>query len=241
MHLGLTDYRACWDLQHRLADLRRAVGIPDILLLTEHRHVYTMGRSGNPHHLLAGERELRERGIAFCETDRGGDITYHGQGQIVGYPILDLRGYYLDLHRYLRDLEEVVIRTLSGYGVHAGRLEGHTGVWVGGEKICAIGIKTSRWVTMHGFALNVSPDLSYFDRIIPCGIFDRGVTSLKELRGSAPGCHEVALRVRDQFAEIFSCETKELSIVELASFLSGTQQELTPDRAVAVAPEHGLP
>ena len=203
--------------------------IPDILILTEHRHVYTIGRSGDPHHLLAGERELRERGIAFYANDRGGDVTYHGEGQLVGYPILDLHGHYLDLHRYLRDIEEVVIRTLARFGVDAGRLDGYTGVWVGGEKICAIGIKSSRWVTMHGFALNVSPDLSFFDRIIPCGIFERGVTSLRDHMGPATDRKEVARVLISEFAHVFSAEVTEITVRDLESTYCTALPPLVPE------------
>lgn len=207
-YLGRTDYRECWSLQQRLCDGRRADLIDDTLLLTEHDHVYTIGRSGNEHHLLASREELEQRNIAVVLNDRGGDITYHGPGQLVGYPILDLHRYYLDLHRYLRDLEEVVVRTLAGYNVAADRLPGYTGVWVGGEKICAIGIKSHEWVTMHGFALNVTTDLRQFDRIIPCGIFERGVTSLKEVLGRDVPLEDVATRLVEQFARVFGCSVE---------------------------------
>jgi len=207
--LGRTAYRPCWALQQRLCDGRRAGRIGDTLLLTEHDPVYTIGKSGNPLHLLAGEEELRRRNIELVQTDRGGDITYHGPGQLVGYPILDLDGYGLDLHRYLRNLEDVVIRTLAEYGVEGGRVPGYTGVWVGGEKICAIGIRTCHRVTMHGFALNVTTDLRAFDRIIPCGIFERGVTSMEEVLRVRVPWEDVGRRLVGCFGEVFGCAVEE--------------------------------
>jgi lipoyl(octanoyl) transferase len=214
-YLGRTDYHACWSLQQQLCDGRRAGLIGDALLLTEHDHVYTIGRSGTEHHLLASREELEQRNIAVVMNDRGGDITYHGPGQLVGYPILDLHSYYLDLHRYLRDLEEVVVRTLAEFGVAADRLAGYTGVWVGGEKICAIGIKSDHWVTMHGFALNVTTDMRPFDRIIPCGIFERGVTSMKEILGRDVPMEDVAGRLVVQFARIFGCSVEAVDPVQM--------------------------
>lgn len=201
--LGRTDYKACWDLQRNLLEQRAADEVGDLLLLTEHEHVYTIGKSGDDNHLLANEEELKSKGIAVYHNDRGGDITYHGPGQLVGYPILDLNNYYLDLHRYLRDLEEVVIRMLSTYGVQGSRDTDYTGVWVGKDKICAIGVKTSRWVTMHGFALNVNTDLSFFGRIIPCGIFEKGVTSVSQVLGHPVALDEVAERVVNEFGRVF--------------------------------------
>jgi lipoyl(octanoyl) transferase len=206
VHLGRTEYRSCWTVQQRLFELRSAGRIPDTLLLTEHDHVYTIGKTGNENHLLADASELASRGVAVVYSDRGGDITYHGPGQLVGYPILDLMSYYCDLHRYLRDLEEVVIRTLALDGVCARRLAGYTGVWVGKEKICAIGVKSSRWVTMHGFALNVSTDLSFFERIIPCGIFEHGVTSMDVVLGRPVSRDEIASRLVGEFGEVFEAE-----------------------------------
>jgi lipoyl(octanoyl) transferase len=208
--LGRTNYRDCWTLQQDLLRHRQEQLIPDTLLLTEHDHVYTIGRSGSDLHLLAEADERMALGVDVVQCDRGGDITYHGPGQIVGYPILDLTDYYLDLHRYLRDLEEVVIRTLAPYGVRAGRHADYTGVWVGDEKICAIGVKTDRWVTMHGFALNVNTDLSYFNRIIPCGIVEKGVTSLREIIGSEIAVPEMMRAVAGHFADVFGVVIDEL-------------------------------
>jgi len=228
VNLGCTDYKSCWDLQRRLLELRRMHQIPDVLLLTEHNHVYTIGKSGDDKHLLATQAELREEGIEVYHNDRGGDITYHGPGQLVGYPILDLHDYYLDLHRYLRDLEEVIIRTLATYGIVGSRVPGYTGVWVGKNKICAIGVKTSRWVTMHGFALNANTDLSFFDRIIPCGIFERGVTSVQQLLGQSVEMSEAAKRIVGEFASVFGADIRELRV-------RGFMQSLIPEETIALA------
>ncbi len=206
INLGRTDYKECWDLQRKLFEQRAAGEVGDLLLLTEHDHVYTIGKGGDDNHLLANEEELRSKGVAVYHNDRGGDVTYHGHGQLVGYPILDLNNYYLDLHRYLRDIEEVIIRTLAGYEVKASRDSDYTGVWVGNDKICAIGVKTGRWITMHGFAFNINTDLSFFGRIIPCGIFEKGVTSLKQILGREVELSEVAARVVKEFGEVFGAE-----------------------------------
>jgi lipoyl(octanoyl) transferase len=203
MRTGRTPYEACWALQRSLAARRASGEIPDTLVLTEHDHVYTLGSGSDDNHLLAGAEELRQRGIAVVWNDRGGDVTYHGPGQLVGYPIIDLRGHYLDLHRYLRDLEEVIILALVFFGLKGERVSGYTGVWVGGEKICAIGIKSSRWITMHGFALNVNTDLSFFDRIIPCGIFEKGVTSMAALLGRELPMPDVEKAVIGAFSSVF--------------------------------------
>lgn len=190
-HMGRTPYAAAWDLQKevqaRLISAKRQDPpdpIPHVMLLVEHPHVYTLGKSGDAHNLLLSEARLAEVGATFHHIDRGGDITYHGPGQLVGYPILDLDRFFTDLGRYLRALEEMVIRTCADYGVAAGRVDGRTGTWVGPDerglerKICAMGVRCSRWVTMHGFAFNLNTDLDYFGHIVPCGIIDRGVTSL---------------------------------------------------------------
>ncbi|HEX9006425.1 MAG TPA: lipoyl(octanoyl) transferase LipB [Bacteroidota bacterium] len=200
--LGRTEYRRCWALQQRLCELRRAGSVPDTLLLTEHDPVFTIGRTGDPRHVLAEAEELRRRGIELVACDRGGDVTYHGPGQLVAYPILDLHGFYLDLHRYLRALEGSVITLLSRYGIRADRHPSYTGVWVGDEKICAIGIRSSRWITMHGLALNVNTDLTPFDRIIPCGIFEKGVTSMERLLGRPLPLEAIGA----EFAQVFASE-----------------------------------
>jgi lipoate-protein ligase B len=201
--LGRTRYADAWDLQKRTFELRLRGAIPDILLLNEHEPVYTFGRNSDPNHLLANEEELAKKGIDVCAIDRGGDVTYHGPGQIVGYPIFDLTGYHRDVDRYLRDLEEVLIGTLALYGIAARREAGLTGVWAGGEKIAAIGVRLSRWVTMHGFALNVNTDLSPFERIIPCGIFNRGVTSMERQLGRSVPLAEVSGRIVEQVGRVF--------------------------------------
>ncbi len=213
--LGRTQYDACWRLQHALVELRREGTLRDCLLLTEHDHVYTIGTTGSDLHMLASETELKEKGAVLVHTDRGGDITYHGPGQLVGYPILNLLESSADLHRYLRDLEEVVIRAIAGYGIRGERLAGYTGVWVHGEKLCAIGVRASRWITMHGFALNVNTDLSYFSRIIPCGIFERGVTSLSDLLGRAIPLEEVSRSIEQEFAGVFGLDFSPLDRTDL--------------------------
>lgn len=193
VRLGRTSYRACWELQRDLQKRRAAREIDDVLLLTEHDPVITLGTTANQLHLLASTTTLAREGIDVVATDRGGDITFHGPGQLVGYPILDLTQHRTDLHWYLRRLEAVVIAMLGSWGVRASRLDGLTGVWTGDEKICAIGINVRKWVTCHGFALNVNTDLSSFRHIVPCGISDRGVTSLSTLIG-----HAVDLRTAEE-------------------------------------------
>ncbi len=212
IEIGTTEYAYAWDLQKALHKARLEGAIPDTILFTEHRHTYTIGKSGGDDHLLDSDEELRRKNVALFKIDRGGDITYHGPGQIVCYPIIDLNNYYLDVHRYLRDLEEVVIRTLRHYSIEAYREPDYTGVWVGGEKICAIGVKISRWVTMHGFAFNVNTDLSYFGRIIPCGIFHKGVTSLSQVLGKPVEMSEVKNMIIGEFAGVFQTE------IETANF-----------------------
>jgi len=192
-------------LQRALVEDRRAGRIGDVLLLVEHPHVLTLGvrGDGGRSHILITDQALAARGIDVLETGRGGDVTYHGPGQIVGYPIIDLKPDRQDVHRYVRDLEEVLIRTSADYGVSAGRVEGLTGVWVGPEKLAAIGVRIARWVTSHGFAFNVTTDLEYFSLIVPCGIADRGVTSLDRLLGRAVDRREVEDRIVSRFCDVF--------------------------------------
>lgn len=209
MNLGLTDYESTWKLQRRLFDLRVAGKGTDVLLLNEHNHVYTLGKGSDDNHLLAREEDLRKCGAEVFHIDRGGDITYHGPGQLVGYPILKLDEYYRDVHRYLREIEEVIIRTLGDFNIAAHRDKDFTGVWVGGDKIAAIGVKVSHWVTMHGFAFNVNTDLSYFDRIIPCGIFHKGVTSMERILARQIPIEDVASRIVHHFVHVFGCEIAE--------------------------------
>lgn len=202
--LGLVAYDQALALQRQLVEERRAEAIPDLLLLVEHPPVLTLGvrGDGGRSHILATPEALAESGIEVFETGRGGDITYHGPGQIVGYPIINLKPDRCDVHRYVRDLEEVLIRVSADYGISAKRIEGLTGVWVGEEKLAAIGVRISRWITSHGFALNHATNLSHFDLIVPCGIADRGVTSLAKL-GCSAGRFEVEERIAHHFGEVF--------------------------------------
>ena len=200
--LGQVPYDDAWTLQNRVADQRRAGLVPDTLILLEHPHTYTIGRSGTRDHVFLNESELAARGITCLDVDRGGDVTYHGPGQLVGYPILDL-GPKPDVGLYLRNLEACIIDVLSDFGITAGRLSGYTGVWIGDRKIAAIGIKVSQGVTTHGFALNVSTDLSLFTHILACGIPDKGVTSMALELGAAPAMSAVEEAVIARFSERF--------------------------------------
>ncbi len=222
--LGLIDYQKAWDYQESLLQKNvqiklAASRVADNLLTTshyllfcEHPPVYTLGKSGHMENLLINEQQLKEKAVSFVPSNRGGDITFHGPGQVVGYPILDLELFFTDLGRYLRSLEEVVIRTVAEYGIIAGRSKGETGVWIAPEqpkdarKICAMGVRCSRWITMHGFALNVNTDLDYFNDIIPCGITDKKVTSLQQELGRQVPLEEVKAALRKHFAEVFEAE-----------------------------------
>src|SRR5688572_6026721 len=233
--LGLTDYQSAWDYQenllqenvrkkslvfsqesgageHGLMTNDSRLTTEHYLLFTEHFPVYTLGKSGNKENVLLADDELREKGIAFFHTNRGGDITFHGPGQIVGYPILDLEKFETDIGKYLRNLEEVIILALAGYGIKADRSAGETGVWIdpgvpGRErKICAIGVRCSRWITMHGFAFNVNTDLAYFNYIIPCGINNKQVTSLQKELGRKADMQEVKERIKQNFEKVFDAE-----------------------------------
>jgi lipoyl(octanoyl) transferase len=198
------DYGAALELQQRLVAQRKQGLIADQLLLLEHPHVITLGRNGHMENLLAGDDVLRRAGIAFYPTDRGGDVTYHGPGQLVGYPILDLREWSRDVGAYVRALEQAIIDTLADFGIAAGRIPKLTGVWVGEQKIAAIGVHISRWVTSHGFALNVTTDLSYFQYIVPCGL-TKPVTSMARL-GAAADLQEVSRSLAAHFGHVFDCE-----------------------------------
>ena len=203
--LGLVPYAEGLAIQRALVEERQQNRVDDVLLLLEHPHVLTLGvrGDGGRSHILASLEELAERGIDIHETGRGGDITYHGPGQIVGYPILDLKPDRCDVHRYVRDLEEVLIRTAADYGITAQRVPGLTGAWVGGEKLAAIGVRIARWVTSHGFALNVNTDLDCFKLILPCGLADRGVTSLERLLGRPVARDEVVGRLVWHLCDVF--------------------------------------
>ncbi|WP_314240491.1 lipoyl(octanoyl) transferase LipB [Capnocytophaga leadbetteri] len=224
--LGHKDYKETWNYQESLfeeiVELKRKnraenteVPTPNYFLFVEHPHVYTLGKSGHIENLLIDEAALAKKGASFYKINRGGDITYHGPGQIVGYPIIDLENFFTDIHKYLRSLEEVIIRTLADYGIKGERSEGETGVWLDvgtpfARKICAMGVRASRWVTMHGFALNVNTDLGYFDNIIPCGIRGKAVTSLNvELSKEKIDTEEVKRYILKHFEEIFEVTIKQ--------------------------------
>ncbi|HLW20528.1 MAG TPA: lipoyl(octanoyl) transferase LipB [Cyclobacteriaceae bacterium] len=223
--LGVKDYKEAWDYQEELFAQSVAMKIANrnsppekqtatnnYLLFVEHPHVYTLGKSGQASHLLLNEEGLKTKNANFYRINRGGDITYHGPGQLVGYPILDLENFFTDIHKYLRLLEEAVILTLAEYGIEAGRIEGLTGVWLDHigqnrpRKICALGVKTSRWITMHGFAFNVNSDIDYFGNIVPCGITDKAVTSLHLELGRPVDEEEVKEKVKRHIAELFEME-----------------------------------
>jgi lipoyl(octanoyl) transferase len=203
---GQLAYQEALELQHERVAQRKAGEIPDTLLLLEHPHVYTLGRNARREHLLVSTEYLRKLGAEIFETDRGGDITYHGPGQLVGYPIFDLTQHRRDISWYMRSLEEVFIGVAADFGVLAGRQAGAAGVWVGNDKLLAMGVHVSRWVTSHGFALNVSTDLGYFDHIVPCGLRGKGVTSLEKLLGHPVAMSNVIEHVVGQFRQEFGFE-----------------------------------
>ncbi len=223
--LGKLDYQEAWDFQesvfaktvsrkieNRNLPRDQQESTDNFVFFVEHPHVYTLGKSGKEENLLLDKFGLEERDAKYYKINRGGDITYHGPGQLVGYPILDLDNFFTDIHKYLRFLEEAIIRTLSEYQIHSGRIDGLTGVWIdhieqkNPRKICALGVKSSRWVTMHGFAFNVNPDLNYFGHIIPCGIDDKAVTSLSKELGRNIDLREVKEKVKKHLADLFEME-----------------------------------
>jgi lipoate-protein ligase B len=212
LSLPRTPYVEAWRLQHRLLAARQAGGVPDTLVLVEHPHVYTLGRKAVPEHLLFSPAELAERSVESYWVDRGGDITYHGPGQTVGYLICDLRERGLDAHGYLRAAEEVLLGALDAYGIAGRRDPEYTGVWVGDEKVAAIGVRVSRGVSMHGFALNVDPDLAMFSGIVPCGIRDRGVTSLRTLLGAAPDAEDVRAVLATAVQRVFGGQARRVTL-----------------------------
>jgi len=201
--LGLVDYQETWELQLRLVRERAQGHIPDQLLLLEHPHVFTLGRRGRTANVLSSDQDIVAAGAQLIHSDRGGDVTYHGPGQLVGYPILYLEESERDVPRYVRRLEEAIVRTLAGFGIAAGREPGFPGVWVREEKVCAVGVKISEWVTLHGFALNVSTDMSMWRHIVPCGIAGKGVTSMERLLPSAPSTNAVGERFVERFGDVF--------------------------------------
>src|SRR5258708_40134363 len=226
--LGLMGYAEAYALQKRVVAARKAGAIENMLLLCHHPHVITLGRSGKRENLLASEQVLRQKGVEFHATDRGGDITYHGPGQIVGYPILDLGAIRRDVVWYVRTLEEAMIRATAEFGIAAARVSGKTGIWVrvgnSEEKLAAIGVHISRWVTSHGFAYNVSTDLRNFELIVPCGIADRKATSLEKLLGRRIEVEEVAPRIAKHLGEMLGREMKEISKEELLEKLEHAEQ-----------------
>lgn len=222
--LGVLDYKECWDYQEKLFHNTIEQKIsnrnlpPDAqtptknhLLFVEHPHVFTLGKSGNESNLLVNEEQLEEKNAQYYKINRGGDITYHGPGQLVGYPILDLDNFFTDIHQYLRLLEETIILTLKDYGINAERSSGETGVWLDTDnplkarKICAMGVRCSRWVTMHGFGFNVNADLNYFENIIPCGIQNKSVTSMEKELGYKVDINQVKQKIKTYFSDLFEC------------------------------------
>jgi lipoyl(octanoyl) transferase len=210
--LGLVTYSDGLRLQEQAVKNIRAGDGPEQLLLLEHPHVFTLGRGADGGNILAGREQLQAHSIEVHETGRGGDVTYHGPGQMVGYPIINLKPDRCDVHRYVRDVEEVLIKTIADFGVTGERIKGLTGVWVGNEKVAAIGVRIARWITSHGFALNVNTDLSYFQMIVPCGITDKGVTSLSRLLGRKIAMQEVARAAAHHFGEVFERNVIEIHI-----------------------------
>ncbi len=222
--LGLIDYKKAWDFQEEIfkkaidLKIKHRDGLTEELpqhklIFCQHPHVYTLGKSGSEQNLLIGEAMLKQKGATYYKINRGGDITYHGPGQLVAYPILDLDQFFTDIHKYMRFLEESVILTLAEFNIKAGRVDGLTGVWIDGgqpneRKICAMGVKSSRWVTMHGLALNVNPDLSYFNNIIPCGITDKAVTSMEKELGKKVDFNLVAEVLKEKIAQVFDFDYK---------------------------------
>lgn len=229
---GLIRYKAACELQKQLVEARKARALPDVLLFCEHPHVITLGRNGRLEHLLAGNRLLAQMNVEFCSTDRGGDITYHGPGQVVGYPILDLTEYRRDVRWYVEQIEEVMIRATADFGVRAARVEGRHGVWVESdsseEKLAAIGVHLSRWVTSHGFAYNVSTDLRYFDLIVPCGIAGRRATSLERILARSVSDSEVRERLTHHFGEIFHAEMVPITLSELKRAIGSVNVKREP-------------
>jgi lipoyl(octanoyl) transferase len=247
---GLIGYPEAWELQKRLVAARKIGAMEDVLLLCEHPHVITLGRNGKREHLLASEQVLRQKGVQFHSSDRGGDITYHGPGQLVGYPILNLGAIRKDVVWYVRMLEEVMIRSTAEFGISAERVAGKTGIWVRGtsdsnvpgvtqEKLGAIGVHISRWVTSHGFAYNVSTDLRYFDLIVPCGIAGRKATSLEKILGRAVTRKEAVQPVVRNFGEVFGLEMRETSRDDLLAQLQtqepGNETDLAGAQTVEIA------
>ena len=218
---GRLPYAQVWAWQRAWCDRRRRGALPDLLLLTEHPPTYTCGRSTRAEHLLYGAEQLAAMGCEFFEIERGGSVTFHGPGQLVGYPLVDLHGWGRDVHGHMRRLEEIVVRTLAAYGLEAAPGPELTGVWVGQDKIGAIGVHVRHWITMHGFALNVDPDLEHFRRILPCGLDNDKVTSMAQLLGQVPAMEEVEARVRENFEAVFEAELEEMALADFCAVVEG--------------------
>ena len=211
--LGIMDYSTAWEYQENLMKntTEQIIETPNYFLFMEHPHVYTLGKSGDENNMLISPETLEKINASYVKTNRGGDITYHGYGQIVGYPVLDLENFFTDIHRYMRNLEEVIILTMADYGLKGERSQGETGVWLDvgkpfARKICAMGVKASRWVTIHGFAFNVNTDMQYFEHIIPCGIKGKQVTSLERELEQKLNIEEVKNKIKRHFSEVFKCK-----------------------------------
>lgn len=215
--LGLIDYAKAWNLQKEVFDKRVSGNTDDTFFMLEHPNTYTLGKTADKNNLISNKDYLEKEGISVFEIDRGGDITYHGPGQIVGYPIIDLKNWKQDTHLYLRNIEETIIKVCNYYGLNAGRKEKYTGVWIGERKICAIGVKISRWVTMHGFAFNINTNLNLFNGIIPCGIKDKEVTSLERELGKRFDINEVKDKILEVFINKFNYD--EFSTVKAEEYL----------------------
>jgi lipoyl(octanoyl) transferase len=217
LNLDTVPYEEAFALQKRLVAMRSQGTICDTLILLEHPPVFTITRKATLKNVLASQDELRDRGISLCQTNRGGDITYHGPGQIVGYPIMSLKDHGKDLHKYIRNIEEIIINLLKDYGISAHRDKANPGVWIEDEKIAAIGIAVkSSWTTMHGFAFNVNPDLNHYSLIVPCGITNKGVTSLSKLLGTSIPITEVREKLIHHYAEVFNLHTRKISLEDIA-------------------------
>jgi lipoyl(octanoyl) transferase len=210
------DYESALELQMRICERKKTGLVPDVLLLLEHPPVITLGRNGDWHNLVVSEETLRARGVSRHQADRGGDITFHGPGQLVGYPLLKLEPHEQDTHRYMRNLEESIIRVLGEFGIRAGREEKLTGVWTNAGKICAMGVHISRWLTRHGFALNVNTDLSFYDLIVPCGLVGKRVHSMQKALGREVDLREVAEKLTDHFGRVFEREMIKMTPSDLA-------------------------
>jgi lipoyl(octanoyl) transferase len=221
LEMGIEEYGKIYELQKKLNHARRKGTIPDTVILLEHHPCFTIGRKGGSDHILVTDQFLDQEGIRVYETDRGGDITYHGPGQLVCYPILDLNGFGCDVHWYARRMEEALIRTLEAFGIEAGRRDGYPGVWTGAVKIGAEGIAVQHWVTMHGVSLNVCPDLRHFSFIVPCGISTLGVTSMEELLGYPPDMALVKREMRRQMSGVFNLTLEDISLEKVMAMAGG--------------------